>query len=420
MPPAVRRLAREDADHILDTFPIVRPKDEANYGTYRTMKLILADQLRPAQRDQERPMNPYNTSPPSQPWWKTTPAVLGLLALVALLGAFSFGLGFVAMIAAMVAVWVLPKWRWLAKLGATFGAFVLLAVGAGLGGQLDESATKQPEAKARDDGGVSAEATSSPTPAKVRKAADYTGKPLNEAEKLARSAGFTTGRHDAAEDDRSIIMRSLWTVCFQEADTAAKSIDFAAVKSGEPCPEKDGGPLPWPKMPDVVGATYNTAIKDLKQAGIDLDSVTLDDVYLDIDSPTAEEAAEDGAEWRVCFQSPGEGTKVTATTTVGLHLGRWTDADLVQDCPKAKDTTYKIPANDPDYESDNSTSEEEDGSTGGGSSSSSGGSTGGGSSVGTVHPGSFCSPQGATGVTKAGTPMVCGPGSDGRNRWRSS
>jgi uncharacterized membrane protein YgcG len=357
--------------------------------------------------------------------------VLGLLALVALLGAFSFGLGLVVMIAAMVAVWVLPPWRRFAKIGATFGAFLLLTIGAGLGGQLDESGTKQPDAKARKDGGVSAEATSSPIPAKVVEAADYTGKPLDEAERLARSAGLTTGHHDAAEDDRSIIMRSLWTVCFQEAGTAAKSIDFAAVKSDEPCPEKDGGPLPWPKMPDVVGATYDTATKDLKRAGIDLDGITLDDVYLDVDSPTAEEAAEDGDEWRVCFQSPDQGIKVTATTTVSLDLGRWTDADLVQDCPKAKDTTYRIPANDPDHESDTSTGEE-DGSTGGGSStggSSSGGSSTGGSStgdstgggsVGTVHPGSFCSPQGATGVTKAGTPMVCGPGSDGRNRWRSS
>lgn len=39
---------------------------------------------------------------------------------------------------------------------------------------------------------------------------------------------------------------------------------------------------------------------------------------------------------------------------------------------------------------------------------------------GTVHPGSFCSPQGATGHTTAGTPMVCEPASDGRDRWQSS
>jgi hypothetical protein len=39
--------------------------------------------------------------------------------------------------------------------------------------------------------------------------------------------------------------------------------------------------------------------------------------------------------------------------------------------------------------------------------------------VPTVHPGAFCAPEGAHGVTVAGTPMVCGPASDGRNRWHS-
>ena len=39
---------------------------------------------------------------------------------------------------------------------------------------------------------------------------------------------------------------------------------------------------------------------------------------------------------------------------------------------------------------------------------------------GIVHPGAFCSPAGATGETTAGTPMVCGPASDGRDRWHSS
>lgn len=365
-------------------------------------------------------MNPYNTPAPPRPWWKTTPAVLGILGLVALLGAFSFALGFLVMIAAVVAVWVLSPWRWFIRLGATFGALVLLTVGAGLGGQLDDSGTGKADAKSADVGGASAKTVSaSPTMSKPTKAADYVGQPLDEAEKQARSAGYTAGRHDAAEEGRTIIMRSGWTVCFQKADTTARTITFAAVRSAEPCPEVDGGPLPWPKMPDVVGATYNTAVEDLKQAGVDLDRVTLDDVYLDIDTPTAEEAAEDGDEWRVCFQSPDEGTKVDSATTVRLDLGQWTEANLVQRCPSAKDTTYKIPANDPDYGSDDSTTGS-GGSTDDDSSSSSGGSTGGGSNVGTVHPGSFCSPRGATGVSAAGTPMVCGPGSDGQNRWRSA
>jgi hypothetical protein len=38
---------------------------------------------------------------------------------------------------------------------------------------------------------------------------------------------------------------------------------------------------------------------------------------------------------------------------------------------------------------------------------------------GVVHPGAFCSPSGATGHTSKGTPMVCGPASDGRDRWHS-
>jgi hypothetical protein len=41
------------------------------------------------------------------------------------------------------------------------------------------------------------------------------------------------------------------------------------------------------------------------------------------------------------------------------------------------------------------------------------------SSPPTVHPGAFCAPEGSHGITVAGTPMVCGPASDGRNRWHS-
>jgi hypothetical protein len=34
-------VSREDADYILDTFPIVKRKDEARFGEYRTKRLIL-------------------------------------------------------------------------------------------------------------------------------------------------------------------------------------------------------------------------------------------------------------------------------------------------------------------------------------------------------------------------------------------
>ncbi|USQ84712.1 N-6 DNA methylase [Streptomyces phaeoluteigriseus] len=42
-------ISREDAAYILDTFPIVRRKDEAKYGSYRTKELILAEYDRMAE-----------------------------------------------------------------------------------------------------------------------------------------------------------------------------------------------------------------------------------------------------------------------------------------------------------------------------------------------------------------------------------
>ncbi|OEJ54518.1 Eco57I restriction-modification methylase domain-containing protein [Streptomyces agglomeratus] len=42
-------ISREDVDYILDTFPIVRRKDEAKYGSYRTKELILAEYDRMAE-----------------------------------------------------------------------------------------------------------------------------------------------------------------------------------------------------------------------------------------------------------------------------------------------------------------------------------------------------------------------------------
>lgn len=137
------------------------------------------------------------------------PAVLGVLALVALLGAFSFALGFLMMIAAAMAVWVLPLWRWFTGLGTTFGALVLLTVGAGLGGQFDDNGTGKADAKSADASKVSAEAVSaSPAVSEPAKAADYVGQPLDEAGKQARSAGYSAGHHDAADEGRTIIMRS--------------------------------------------------------------------------------------------------------------------------------------------------------------------------------------------------------------------
>lgn len=357
------------------------------------------------------------------------------------------------MMAAMVAMWTVPPWRWFAKLGATFGALLLFAIGGGIGGQLDDSNADKANAKAPvavDERHTPASSATASAPPVI---ADYSGRSLAEAEKRTRSVGFTTARHDASTENRAIHNSANWSVCFQDADMARMTIDFAAAKSGEPCPKEDGGPLAWPMMPDVVGATYVSAVKSLTHAGIPLGRVTLDDVYLDVDAPTVEEAAENGNEWHVCFQSPDGKKQVDSATEVRLDLGRWTDESSVRSCPESKDTTYEDPANAPGSQDDwdeagsgsasggdghssgaarsessggggspSDGSAPGDGSSGGSSSggSSSGGSSSGGGtsggSAGTVHPGAFCSPP-DTGVTAAGTPMVCGPAADGRNRW---
>jgi hypothetical protein len=61
-------IARDDVDYILDTFPIVRRKDEAAYGEYRTKRVIL--EIYDAMAEAERTGVPYQTRldpPPADP-----------------------------------------------------------------------------------------------------------------------------------------------------------------------------------------------------------------------------------------------------------------------------------------------------------------------------------------------------------------
>jgi hypothetical protein len=61
-------ISREDACYILDTFPIVRRKDEAEHGEYRTKRVIL--EIYDAMAEAERTSVPYQTRldpPPADP-----------------------------------------------------------------------------------------------------------------------------------------------------------------------------------------------------------------------------------------------------------------------------------------------------------------------------------------------------------------
>ncbi|BDH07084.1 hypothetical protein HEK131_43110 [Streptomyces seoulensis] len=388
-------------------------------------------------------MNPYSSTPrrtaPGRPWWKTTPAGLGILALVTIVGAFSFPLGFLVLVAAVGLLWFLPPWRWYAKLGASVGALFLLTVGAGLGGQLQE--TGKTDAKSVEPRTPSPKA--SPSRAVELKAPDLQGKHLDAAEHTARDAGYITRRHDASAEHRAILLRSGWVVCFQEAkrETAGKVLTFAAVKAGEPCPAKDGEEIPWPTMPQLTGRTWQASVGALTDLGVDKDAIRAESHYLNDELPDGDHDA-----WRVCEQDPAEGASITAAVTLEL-------AHPQVGCSQAGASLADRDADgDPDYRDHTDDRDRGTGSTGGasgesgsagsaggstgsaagstgggGSSGSVGGSTGGGGGssssggggAGIVHPGSYCAPAGATGVTRAGTSMVCGPGSDGRNRWRS-
>ncbi|WP_026248696.1 PASTA domain-containing protein [Streptomyces sp. LaPpAH-108] len=376
-------------------------------------------------------MNPYPPSP--RPWWKTTPVGLGLLAAVALIGAFSFPLSFLALIAAVALLWFLPPWRWFARLGASVGAFVLLAIGAGVGGQLDDPA--------RTDAKPASVRTHAPSTEPSRKPKNeptpppsYRGKPLDQAETAARDAGYTTDHHDASVDHRAIVVRSGWQVCFRTSLGGPRAITFAAVKSGEPCPDKDGAKIPWPVMPDLSGRTWRAAVGELRDFEVSESAIRVESHYMNDALPEG-----DHDSWRVCDQNPAKGDDITAEVTLGLaspevgcategsYLGDKDDDGVPDYRDHADDRVRSTPTGGSGTGGEGGTSGGStigvgSSSTSGGASSASGGgssSTGGGGGGPVVHPGSFCSPAGARGVTQAGTAMVCGPASDGRNRWHS-
>lgn len=61
-------IERDDVDYIMETFPIVKRKDEAKYGTYRTKEVILDiyDQMKKAM-DTGKPYQTMLDPPPGPP-----------------------------------------------------------------------------------------------------------------------------------------------------------------------------------------------------------------------------------------------------------------------------------------------------------------------------------------------------------------
>ncbi|MEK8172275.1 hypothetical protein NKH77_32280 [Streptomyces sp. M19] len=309
-------------------------------------------------------MNPYNTPQPappaSRPWWKTTPAALALMAAVAVLAAISFTLGVLVMIVVVVLLWVLPPWKWVRKLGATVGTLVLLSISGGLTGQLDEAEKDKPESAAVTSEKPVATKAADPKP----KVADFTGKPLDEAEEAARRRVHHRGTRRLG-GGRSVVVRSAWVVCFQEPrqDDGRELIDFGAVKDGEPCPEEDGGPIAWPTMPDLHAVTWESAVRTLASRDLRGDDIRPDTAYAN-DILPAEGAYDD---WKVCVTDPaaGEDIRTDRTPAVTLELSAPDNG-----CPGGEDAV--LPDKDHDGTPDYRDSHDDRDTTG------SGGSDGGG------------------------------------------
>ncbi|OEJ34234.1 excalibur calcium-binding domain-containing protein [Streptomyces subrutilus] len=213
--------------------------------------------------------------------------------------------------------------------------------------------------------------SSSPSPSEPP---GFVGQNLKAAKAAASSAGYDTISHDATDTDAGQWDDDNWKVCFQAA--AAKPIgklptlDFGVVRNEVPCPAKDGDPIPYPKMPKVIGLTFAKASETLGPIG--LQKIEPLSAYTDVTLPTGVD------DWAVCFQEPEEGKEVRSpkSTTAGLSL-----TAPGTPCPAGKNTElHPDPTPPPSRDDDSGTTTSTGGSSTGGSST--GGSSTGGSSSG--------------------------------------
>ncbi|WP_371618475.1 hypothetical protein [Streptomyces sp. NBC_00454] len=215
------------------------------------------------------------------------------------------------------------------------------------------------------------------------------------------------------------VLAGLWFLApLLASDPPKKSADDAKPQSAvtvQATPSASASPTPVPTpsadplMPVVVGKPFGEAEKAVEDL-VDTELAVLS-AYADVEVPAAH------ADWVVCFQGPEGGAKLVArTASTSVHLVAPGTA-----CPAGKGTALHpkpTPTPTPTPTQDDDTGTGGTSSSTGGTSSSGGSSTGG--SSGTVRtPGAFCSPAGATGVSKTGKALVCGPASDGKNRWHS-
>ncbi|MEH0422821.1 phage holin family protein [Streptomyces sp. B21-083] len=351
---------------------------------------------RPAPVPGPPPAPPFG--PPRTPWWRTGWARVGFVLAVPVLGFLNAFLGLLMLVVALFLLWWGNAWpkRWKAT-GTVAAVFLFGAVLPPAPQARTSGTVAEADAKARNAGGLvtspsprgTAEDGQAPEPTTDPEIPDYRGLRLDEATKRAQTDGFAVGDHDASDQGDGIWMRSNWTVCFQQADASpgsTRTIDFGAVHTGAPCPARDGGPIPWPRMPEVIGATWAAAQKKLAALDVPSNRMYADTIYGNDALP--EEGEYD--EWKVCAHDPGRGERIPDGTSVRL----WLSAPE-NDCPAPAgedNGSAQLPDRDDDGDPDyhdpfpgdgNRNSTFPDGLTGssggsGGSGGSSNGSSGGG------------------------------------------
>ncbi|MFF9915609.1 PASTA domain-containing protein [Streptomyces sp. NPDC013457] len=258
----------------------------------------------------------------------------------------------------------------------------------------DNKADAKPKAAATASATITPSESASPSPTGPP---SFVGKNLKDASAAAYGAGYNSISHDASDQDAGQWDDGNWRVCFQTLKAkkvgGKPTLDFGVVRVEWPCPAKDGEPIPYPKMPNVVGQSFVKASETLKPIGFE--EIEPQSAYTDVTLPASVD------NWKVCFQEPEEGKEIQYPKTTTAYL-KLTAAGTA--CPKTEYTELHPDPTPPSGDDDDS------------SSPSSGGSSSGGSDAGTVTPGAYCSTPGSTGVSKKGVVYTCK--GTGQERWR--
>ncbi|MFG2776029.1 excalibur calcium-binding domain-containing protein [Streptomyces sp. NPDC048350] len=205
----------------------------------------------------------------------------------------------------------LSRWSQTKKIIATVLAglwFITPFLGAPPKDQKDDA---KPKAAA------TAKATNSPSASPTPSGPpSFVGQNLKKAKAVAYDRGYNAISHDASDDDARQWDDDNWKVCFQTL--AAKKVgtmptlDFGVVRNEWPCPARDGEPIPYPKMPKVVGQTFAKAAETLKPLA--LKAAEADSAYTDVPLPATVD------DWTVCFQDPKAGEEIEYPKTTTAYL----------------------------------------------------------------------------------------------------